>query len=49
MLHDGDSTAKAAKHLAEIGNYDVAAPQNQQIFEARFLQLRDRSGIEGSH
>src|SRR5271155_926463 len=44
VLHDGDSTAKAAKHLAEFQT-DVAAPQNQQMFR-QFLQLHDRSGVE---
>ena len=33
VLHDRDSTAKAAKHLAEFQT-DIAAPKNQQMFAA---------------
>ena len=47
VLHDRDRTAEAAKHLAEFQT-DIAAPQNQQMFR-QFLQLHDRSGIEGAH
>ena len=46
-LHDGDGTAKAAKHLAEFQT-DVAASQNKQVFR-QLLQLHDRSGVERAH
>ena len=47
VLHDGDITAKAAKHLAEFQT-DVAAPQDQQVLR-QILQFHDRSGVERCH
>ena len=34
VLHDGDSAAETAKHLAEFQT-DVAAAKNQQMFRQR--------------